>query len=928
MSRQQLKPNLLKGAVKFIACSLLLWVASSPAWAVSYNSLCSTTNIDNSYTQKGTKEFDLKTLQDQLHQGGYFKSKADGKWGKRIRSALSQFCVELGMTGVKIPKSSKSNLSLELFELLYEKAKNIKPYQVCDIDTIAASFKALNLDEDLIQNLQDLLRTDGLMNGDASGAIDEGTLQGLERFCLKVAPTADAAPRETADAPTGKLAEFLENKLSGYVPESSDCEFEKIEKSYEKLRLDPEMITTLRQELVKRKFLDAANVAGTQNNPSTLSKEDLEALSKFCLEEGLEDPAIPHENLDAITGELAAFLDKKLLGTGEPGSGEETPADCGAASVEARFSHLGSRKTGEIQRFLRANGFLTDWADGVAGPQTYHALSKLCSFVESTGQLDAADPERAVIDVLAEQMKNGGLGELQDNLQQRGSKISFVATDSIASTPVAGCGCSRDFAASVYGFLPYWLADGTKHGVDFSMLDRVGIFGLQLDSMIDATPGQSKSFWRVGNKALGDFAGSDIARFINAASRHRVAVDITFYSSKWREWKLETEEEKIVDAIATAYELEFSDTSDDGDFWADLESWLRKFMPFVDRNTNVGVNGINLYFDNYTNPNDAAKISAIVTAIKERLPAVKLNLMLDPNWSGIKRADTQGRPIQLAGIDPALFSELGDLLDDESKIENLLVFLPRNTRHAEKNTSNAKKLLRRSIEDAFDGRGQTRRSVLRKTIPIVMTFADSNQSPDYFTADGGISQFGDDLIYLQDNFDGVGLWPLPLVAAPTVESNGKADDTKIDTGKSDNGDKKDAHNEGKKIASILVAQYQITPDWLKSDIWKGTGNPGDLCQFACPNRWLFRIAFDLLAAVLVIYAALAFFNCRLREIYQQKSMYFVGYGFATAMVFCVSLICDPFWQAVSDEVLVGVILALVGYLGWRKFQQSKQVKYP
>ena len=74
------------------------------------------------------------------------------------------------------------------------------------------------LDEDLIQNLQDLLRTDGLMNGDASGAIDEGTLQGLERFCLKVAPTADAAPRETADAPTGKLAEFLENYVQTHFP--------------------------------------------------------------------------------------------------------------------------------------------------------------------------------------------------------------------------------------------------------------------------------------------------------------------------------------------------------------------------------------------------------------------------------------------------------------------------------------------------------------------------------------------------------------------------------------------------------------------------------------------------------------------------------------------------------------------------------------
>jgi hypothetical protein len=90
-----------------------------------------------------------------------------------------------------------------------------------------------------------------------------------------------------------------------------------------------------------------------------------------------------------------------------------------------------------------------------------------------------------------------------------------------------------------------------------------------------------------------------------------------------------------------------------------------------------------------------------------------------------------------------------------------------------------------------------------------------------------------------------------------------------------------------------------------------------MCELACPNRWLLRIAFDFLAALLVIYALLALWNCRLREFFQRWFWYFFAYGSVTALIFGVSLVCDPFWKEISDYVMLAIVLLLSAFIGMR-----------
>lgn len=849
---------------RLLVCVALLLV-SSQVMAQSVKTLCQESFIEDSYRQMDFARVNIAELQARLKTGGYYKKEPNGKWGSNTRKALRAFCLTLGESE-DIPPTSLKNLTPALFQFLLAKAAEIEPERVCEIGEIEASFKQLK-------------SRDGR---------------------------------------------------------------------------EPVPIPDLQQALKAHGFMSA-------DGSGEIDGATLQGLEAFCLKVAHKGESVPREDVGNVTDQLAWFLVDKLVEqpakkpagndtAQSDAAGEEAPADCGMQAVESRFGGLGIAKTRAIQQFLKAGGYLTDWADGVAGPETYHALSRLCGFVENTGGFEVADSGQAVVDELLRRLKSGALDELEGELQQRVDEFSLVAADSIADPPAAECGCSRDFEARVFGFLPYWLADGARWGADFSMLDRIGIFALDLDAQLGDAEDGPASFWRVGKDSEGRDTGSHIARLINAAHRHRVEVDITLYSDAWRGWDVDDERviTKVVDSIQAAHELKFSDTSDDDEAGANLVSLLRGILPFIERDSNVGADGINLYFDNFSSLADARKIVLIVEAVHARLPETKLNLMLDPNWSGIRRAATEGRGIRLAGINKELFASLEDILEDDKTIENLLVFLPRNTSHAAKNTSNAKKLLRRTIEDAFDGKAEIRKKVLRKTVPIVITFDDDDQAPDYYQVSQGVSQFGDDLIYLQDNFAGVGLWPLPLVEPPADEGGdepqengdagaGGADQApQADTQNGDGGDGGDADdapvqppNQGVAIAQILVDKYMDTPAWLASGNLQEIANLAEMiCQFACPNRWLFRLVFDFLAALLVIYALLALFNCRLREIYQQYALYFFAYGFVTATVFCVSMMCDPFWQAISHWVLVGVLLVLVAYLVFRRIQKTTQAEYP
>ena len=403
-----------------------------------------------------------------------------------------------------------------------------------------------------------------------------------------------------------------------------------------------------------------------------------------------------------------------------------------------------------------------------------------------------------------------------------------------------GCGCSRDYSSVVYGFYPYWLADEAVQTVDFSLFDRIGFFALSLNQEGRVqTPLQWDDDWNA-------------AAFINKAHKYRVAVDVTVYASGWQKW---TDKllQSAVDSTAQKTKQHFS---------SHASNRFAEMLPLLEKTSSVQGDGVTLVFEDYSGSAEMShKISAFVNKLSDNLSAeerdYKLNIMLDMDLQAHKNTTP------FSDLEAIL---LGKNKDGLAKVEHVFVFL-------QAPTTDAKKILRRMIEDQF--RGPDRRQVLRKIVPVISA-AGHDKDPR-----GPFTQFEDDLIYFQDNFYGVGLWPLPLDSDPGVETV-KAKIIELYT-----------DSNGDNHIGDLVDQF--IPE---------------LCQFACPNRWLLRVSFDLLAGLILLYAVLAIWIYRLRTVYQQYFWYFLVVAMATVLIFLTSLVCDPYWQARADFV-VGLLILIV-----------------
>lgn len=359
------------------------------------------------------------------------------------------------------------------------------------------------------------------------------------------------------------------------------------------------------------------------------------------------------------------------------------------------------------------------------------------------------------------------------------------------------------------------------------------------------------------------------ATFINTAHKHRVAVDLTLHASQWRDWN-DAAINNAVNSTMTSIMHTFTDR----------DAPLSTYLPAMMKNgSSAQADGVTLYFDDYTVPGAGReKIVTFVTRLSKRIEAtgrkIALNIML-----GIDTTAMANQPV---------FKDLEAILlkseEGPARVDNVLVFL-------QEPTSKAKKSIRIKIEDEF--RGAHRKEVLRKIVPILSP-AGHERDPR-----GPFSQFTDDLIYLQDNFAGAGFWPLPL---PGDEGFGMISEKLI------------------KLYTSATPSNQFGS--MVSDF------APQLCQFVCPNRWLFRIGFDLLMAVLLIYALAAFWFSRPRELFKQYMPYFIAIIAVTVVIALLSLICDPFWQERADEVLVGIIVAGIAYATWRYVSRVKQLPLP
>ncbi len=543
---------------------------------------------------------------------------------------------------------------------------------------------------------------------------------------------------------------------------------------------------------------------------------------------------------------------------------------CDVASIQAGLDTSGYNEAQikRIQQQLQYAGYQPQYVDGIVGPETLNALAQLCTDfqVETTGNIAVELNER--LQAMARIYPSGWQvlveGEVFKQWQAQKAPKPMVPKLEPLQLTGGGCGCSREFKAKVYGFYPYWLASTEPQQLDFSLYDRISYFKLEIDSNGDFS------------KPLHWDDKYHIADFINLAHKHRVKVDLTLQTSGWRDWSPQMEDNAVFNIAGMATQT----------YHATDTQWLRKLLPLVEDDSSVRADGVTLFFDDYARYADSARLADIVDRVADRLEqssaATSLNVMLRLDWSQIDDLLHELPAQPLDKICRPLATPTIECMIVDDRIEYVLVYLTQDT-------STSKKQLRQAIENAYHG--DTRRIALEKILPIIPPPDDAEKTV----------QFEDDLIYFEYNFGGVALWPIPL--ADTDSDAAELLDQSLLKLYPDTAN-----------VSPMVTNIESYAPWL--------------CQFTCPNRWLFRITFDLLAGLLMLYIVFVVLNCSMRELYQRYFVHFVIACLLTATILLVSLVCDPFWREWAEYVVIGLLLFLIIGIIWRYVRKAMQPRLP
>lgn len=286
------------------------------------------------------------------------------------------------------------------------------------------------------------------------------------------------------------------------------------------------------------------------------------------------------------------------------------------------------------------------------------------------------------------------------------------------------CNCVHDrLEGDVYGFYPYWMA-GEKQTIDFSVVTRIGYYGLSFDDK--------------GNIANASrWSGLDTG-FIREAQTYGAKVDLVVYRNDWKTWNQSSAEEKAV-----AFENLAANIA--GLVNIPLTDFSSRAKPYISMGASpapIMGDGVTLHFDGY--PQDKAAVDAFNVFIralrnrfKEQGRQYSVNIMF--------RSSEMGKGIydyhKLVGLMDAIKGS------DKKLNSRFLVLL-------QEPTTADKKRLRVNIENGLHG---TDRMKLLRNVVMVLTFDGHNDS-----------QLKDDVIYAKDNFGGVGFWPQPAALADSA----------------------------------------------------------------------------------------------------------------------------------------------------------------
>jgi hypothetical protein len=392
-----------------------------------------------------------------------------------------------------------------------------------------------------------------------------------------------------------------------------------------------------------------------------------------------------------------------------------------------------------------------------------------------------------------------------------------------------------------YGFYPYWL-DGEPQSVDFGSLSRIGYYAAGFD---DRGAVQNTAGWATRNSPA--FA---------LAKKFETDLDLVVAKRDWSDWAAHTHEERVAAFAALAGNIAtLLDTRPDDP--------LSRLKPYISLGTNQPTlgSGVTLFFEHYPEGDDYVdEFRGFVAELRERLGGARfVNLMLDKKTLG-KGIFSYANLLRWAQIHLGT-DEAGTARNDRMRYLVLL---------AEPYTDD-KKNLRTEVEKNLSG--DARRNLLRMMVPVIV--------PD------GSGSFKDDVIYMGDNFGGIGLWPL---------ASGEA---------------------GADNAAIIKHEYYAS------------GQAGPVCRIVCPNRWLFRLALDIVLLV-SLGTLIAYFRCC--ECRATLRRHFIAILAVTAvpllLLGAIMFPCDPYMTqhiAQGQLPLFLVLLGIIIYAVWEYGRRRRQI---
>ncbi|TVR53714.1 MAG: hypothetical protein EA421_10290 [Gemmatimonadales bacterium] len=495
-----------------------------------------------------------------------------------------------------------------------------------------------------------------------------------------------------------------------------------------------------------------------------------------------------------------------------------------------------------------------------------------------------------------------------------------VSVKPIRWEAICGCGTfvkdSDAYPLYLYGLFPFW--DAPQEGdsgerdlepVNFSMLTRVGYYGLTFDAQGSIS---DPLHWRRGRRAgdSGFLRRSDFSHFSSTAHRFKTELDLVVTNGDWREW-LPLPGGSAEDTLATrdrnrqaVHRLGENALSLVTEPIPGILNRLKPIVAFGQSPRPTLGDGLTLDFD-FTGlpPGDQAFLLALMRdeflpGLEKEIRALQepgrlfdqskkyfLNLVipgycLSEAWEGMGREDC-------VFYSPGALGELAPYFD------LILVDFTKEppTPGAWARTPSPLAQMR-GLQGAMDRLPLATQVAIRdKVLPTLITGGD----------DSTLQRLEPAVEYGAWNYSGTGLWSVPV--APEVN-------TLLDS------------------ALALEAPSLGGPRfWRAMEAQFGdVGLEDRICGFVCPNRWLLR--------ALVVLAFLALFCVWLASLwwFHLRRLYSTPYAPIAALLLGLFLMttlwCDPFWSERRPTILLVSFGGLLGYFVYSFYEKRREREYP